>query len=418
LLEDRRKAAAESRFLADASKTLAESLDYDDTLARLLRLPVPFLADWCVLDVLEDDHVRRHAGAHVDPAQQALVRRLEAASLEVCGKSWPPASAMTDGRTHVLTEISNDDIRAATRDPAHATLVRALHPRSAISVPLLAHGRTLGALTLVCSRTHLRYEGDTLAVAEELGRRAAVALENARLYREAQASIRARDEFLSAASHELRTPVTSLLLMVQGIQRGSVPLTPERLLDRVAFLERQATHLSRLVDEMLIVGRINLGRLALELDDVDLTATTRDVVGRLTAVAQEAGCAVDLRAPGPVVGRWDSDKLTRVVTNLLANALKFGPGKPIEISVDESDGRARLTVTDHGIGITPEALPRVFDKFTRAVSARSYGGLGLGLHIVRRLVEAHGGAVTVASEPGQFTTFTVDLPLGGPEASA
>jgi signal transduction histidine kinase len=164
---------------------------------------------------------------------------------------------------------------------------------------------------------------------------------------------------------------------------------------------------------MMDVGRIHLGRLDFQLAGMDLVALVRDVVTRLAGVLSQAGCSVELHEQGPVVGQWDYEKLGRVVTNLLANSIKFAPGKPIEISIHKLEGRARLAVTDHGIGIDAQALPLIFEKFKRAVSCSSYGGLGLGLYIARNLVEALGGTVRAESVPGLKTTFTVDLPCEG-----
>jgi signal transduction histidine kinase len=409
LFEERRRVAADSRFLADASEALAGSLDYESTLSRVAHLAVPFLADWCVVDILEDGSWRRVARAHVDPAQEQLLAELEGFPVDVRA-NLPAALAIAEGRTVIVPDFSDDDIRTRAQSEEHATVLRALRPRRIVVVPLLAHGQVLGAMSFVASRMEFRYDDDAIAVAEELGRRAAVALDNARLYREAQASILARDEFLSTASHELRSPVNALLLAAQGLGRGTIRPTPDHLHVVLGLLERQAFRLSRLIDEMLLVGRLHLGRLELDVTEVDLASVVQDVMDDLAAAITESGCAISLQSTTRVVGRWDRDKIAAVVTNLLDNALKFGRGRPVEIALEEAGDDARLRVTDHGIGIDPEALPHVFDKFTRAVSTRSYGGLGLGLHIVRGLVAAHGGSVTVTSEPGVSTTFTIVLP--------
>ena len=226
-----------------------------------------------------------------------------------------------------------------------------------------------------------------------------------------QAAVHERDEFLSIASHELRTPITSLQLVVQGLTRGIVPPSPENTLRTFALIERQIGRLTRLIDELLEVSRIQAGRIDFDIEDVDLVATVRDVVHRFETDLLRAHCKVTLSALAPVVGRWDRSKLEQIATNLLTNAIKFGAGKPIEISVEEAPrGTARLTVTDHGIGIAPDRLPRIFERFERAVSSREYGGLGLGLYIVRTLVQGLGGNVRAASLPGSGSTFTIELP--------
>lgn len=412
LLESERKAQREARFLADVSKAIVGSLDLGETLGRLARLAVPFLADWCVVDVVEGGVVRRIAGAHVDPSKEPLLQEL--ARHVGWGKQLRPgAHALVTGETFVAPALGDEDIRAMAHDEAHADLVRALAPRAVVAVPLVASGRRLGALT-VCSSRPATFGPGTVALAEEVARRAAVAVEHAELYQEARAAIRQRDEFLSMASHELRTPVTSLLLTVQGLARGDKAASPEAVRRVCGLIERQARRLTQLIEEMLCVGRLHVGRLGLRLTDVDLVQVVRDVVESLGPLLVRARCPVDLRAPLPVIGRWDPEKLAHVITNLLSNALKFGEGALIEVTVQAAGPSALLTVTDHGVGIAPDTLPHVFEKFERGVSARNYGGLGVGLFIVQEVVHALGGAVRVESVPGDHTTFTVELPLEGP----
>lgn len=417
LHEAHERAATQARFLAYASKALAESLDYRLTLSRLARLAVPFFADWCVVDVPEGGHARRIAGAHADPAMEATLQRLEGATLAAPEAAYPAARALATGEVCLVPEVTDEHVRCMATNEEHAEIVRALSPTSVVAVPIVARGEVLGAMTFASTRPGFRYDDAAVELAEGLAGRAAVAIENAKLYEAAQAAIRTRDEFLSAASHELRTPLTSLLLMVQGLGRGVVPLTPARAQQACARLERQALRLTKLVDEMLTVGRLHLGRLEPRLSDVDLVAVVRDVVECLDSSLAKAGCAVSTHMPEAVVGRWAEAELTQIVTNLLSNALKFGAGQPIEISVGADQGRAWLTVTDFGSGISADLLPQVFERFTQAASSRAYGGLGLGLYLVRELVAALGGSVRAESAPGQRTTFTVDLPLAGPGRS-
>jgi signal transduction histidine kinase len=233
--------------------------------------------------------------------------------------------------------------------------------------------------------------------------------------RQLQEAVRLRDEFLSIASHELRTPITSLQLMVQGLTQGVVSPSPENTLRTFGLAERQIGRLTRLIGELLEVSRIQAGRLAFQLEQLDLVAVVREVVQRFEVELARARCPLSLSSDPLVMGRWDRSKLEQVVTNILSNALKFGAGKPLEITVEEAPtGTGRLVITDHGIGIPPERLQCIFERFERAVSARAYGGLGLGLYIVRSIVEALGGTVRAESLLGSGSTFTVELPCAGP----
>jgi two-component system sensor histidine kinase/response regulator len=234
--------------------------------------------------------------------------------------------------------------------------------------------------------------------------------------RELQDAVHARDEFLSIASHELKTPLTSLQAHVQMLlrsaQRGEQPPL-EQLSRRLEAAEQATKRLVKLINGLLDVSRISAGRLELERETVDLAEVAREVAGRFGQDLAEAGCLLELnveRAVGRAVGCWDRFRIEQVVTNLLANAIKYGPGKPVEVRVEAGDGVARLVVRDQGIGIAPQQVERIFGQFERAVSARHYAGLGLGLYIVRQIIEAHGGSIRVDSQPEKGSTFTVELP--------
>jgi PAS domain S-box-containing protein len=238
----------------------------------------------------------------------------------------------------------------------------------------------------------------------------------AELWRKAREEVRERDEFLSIASHELRTPVTALQLQLQLLRRSAQRSTdelPRLLVDKVEGLDRQTRRISALVDELLDVSRMRLGKLDLRTEDLDLAELARQAVEHLHGELARSGSLlrVDL---SPVRGRWDRVRIGQVITNLLVNAAKFGEGNPITLEVSAHGDRARIRVTDRGMGIAPEHLSRVFERFERAVPSHHFGGLGLGLYIVRQIAEAHGGEVKVESTPGAGAVFTVDLPLDPP----
>jgi signal transduction histidine kinase len=235
-------------------------------------------------------------------------------------------------------------------------------------------------------------------------------VERERLFREAQEAARVREEFLSVAGHEMRTPLTSLQFLLHTIQKRFESGQPEKAIEGLVRARAQLQRLSQLTEELLDVTRIVAGRLTLELEEVDLAELAREVAEQQRDSAARTGSELRFEAPSAVTGLWDRSRLEQVVTNLLSNALKFGGGKPITVRVASDTGRATLTVRDEGIGISSADQARIFERFERAVSKQSYGGLGLGLWIAHQIVAAHGGRIRVESRPGEGSTFSVELP--------
>ena len=223
-----------------------------------------------------------------------------------------------------------------------------------------------------------------------------------------------RDDFLSVASHELRTPLTSLKLEVANLariaQKAGAAEGGGRVLSKVEKIDAQASRLHRLIDELLDVSRIAAGRLELHVEPVDVAQVVTEVWARFNEEATRLGCTLNINAPAPVVGRWDRSRLDQVITNLVSNAIKYGDCKPVDVNVDAVDDSAVITIRDRGMGIAPHDHERIFGRFERAASSRHYGGIGLGLWIVKQIIDALGGTVAVDSTPGDGSTFTVSLP--------
>lgn len=409
LFEARRNAEAALRFLADASATLAESLDYEATLARVSHLVVPDLAEMCAIDLENDGRVHRVAVARFDPNTDAIVASAGARELEL-GLDHPVAQVLRTNEAWVRHDIDEATVRALYPDDGEFVAARSLTVKSIVVVPLRARGRTLGTLALVGGRAGSLSRLD-LTLVEDLGRRAGLAIDNARLYEETLGTIRKRDEFLALAAHELKTPLTSLQLAIQPLANAELQLSREQIARTASIATRQVSRLTRLVGELLDVSRLRFGKVELVIEDVDLGAVATAAADRLHEDARRANCKFELHTTS-AVGRWDRSALDRVVTNLLANAIKFDAGGTIELRVETDERNARLVVTDHGIGIPKDRVGGLFERFERAVSARHYGGLGLGLYISRSIVEGLGGRIRAESEgPGTGATFTVDLPL-------
>ncbi|WP_437593539.1 AAA family ATPase [Sorangium sp. So ce1000] len=411
------EAERRSAFLAEAGVVLSESLDYEVTFARLGEFCVQTLADWCSIDIVEDGELRRLAGAHGDPEKAPVLKELQLRYPPRWGSPHPSITVLRTGEPLLMPELPDEILRTMCVDDEHLRLLRELGTRTRLSVPLAVRGQRLGALTLSSGTPGRRYGRADLELAQEVAHRAAIAIDNARLYRASQEAVRARSEFLSVATHELNTPLTSLTLSVQSLRRAvgvGRPVDPQVMDQRLERVSRQTTRLTRLINDLLDVSRIESRPRALELSDVDLGALVRAVAARFEADLARARCSISIRGDGPVVGCWDRSRLDQVVTNLLGNAIKFGAGKPIEIVVGAENGVARLAVRDHGIGIDPAECGRIFERFERAVSERHYGGLGLGLYISRKIVEDHGGSIRCNCQPGAGATFIVELPCAGP----
>ena len=406
-------------LLALAGEVFARSLDRRETLDAIARTVVPRIADWCRVDLLDEQGaLQRAVTHHSDPARSAygqeLVNRLRAAPGTVGSMSW----AVETSRSHLAhfdPPLAYDHLR----DRDLLSFASAIGMRAYYVVPLIARGRTLGALAALQAESGRAFTGDDCAMLDELGQRAALALDNARLYaeaeaarREAERANRTKDEFLGILGHELRNPLAPIVmaLHLMRMNPGSDTATQREI------IERQVTHLSRLVDDLLDVSRITQGKVELRREHVDL----RHVIDKALELTlpvferRERGVVLDL-PPTPHVVWGDEVRLAQVLSNLLINAARFtqDPGE-IRLRLDTDNGQARVEVGDEGVGIDAELMPHVFDLFVQGKQSidRGAGGLGLGLAIVKTLVRMHGGNVEARSEGvGRGSTFTVRLPL-------
>jgi PAS domain S-box-containing protein len=402
------------RFLAKATELFASSLDYEKTLTTLTSLAVPALADWCAVDIADETHPphRRLAVAHVDPAKTEYAWEFY--------RKHPPdpendqvAAVMRTGQPQLVTTVPEGMLERMVKDEEQLRIVRELGLFSWMIVPLHSRGRVLGAITFVSSDSRRRFTELDLQQAEEFASRASVAIDNALLYRDAQAANRAKDEFLATLSHELRTPMTSILGWARMLSMG---LSPEESRDAVDAIEKSAQVQAQLIDDILDVSRIISGKLRVNPEPVDLRTVAQAALATVHPAAQAKNIEILTSFPPTVPAvAADEGRLQQVIWNLLSNAIKFTPrGGTVTLRIGVVGSLLRLTVRDTGEGIAREFLPHAFEAFRQADSSttRVHGGIGLGLAIVRYIVELHGGRVSVASEGvGKGTTFTVDLPV-------
>jgi NO-binding membrane sensor protein with MHYT domain/signal transduction histidine kinase len=411
---EHRRAQRTLTLLADASAVLGRSLDIPTIADSLAGLVAPSVGDGCVVDLYEEDGTTMRRVAVCYPEHREQESRYQGINYPRDPSSdCPLQRVLHTGKPELLHHPSRAELERLARVPECLTLARDAQARAVLIVPLQHRERVLGTITVFSRERPLGLT--ERALVQELGRRAGSAVENARLFHEAQEAIRVRDEFLSIASHELNTPLTPLQLHLQRLQRtvsgGALveAQSNEQVLRMVEQAQRQTRRLARLVRELLDISRIRLGRLELHPEPLELGEVVRDVVERFADEQAWPHGEPALRVEGSAQGNWDRIRLEQVVANLLANALRYGQGKPVDLLVRMHDGEAFLQVKDRGMGIAPEARKRIFERFERA-SSRNFGGLGLGLYIVRQIVEAHGGTIEVESELGVGSTFTVKLP--------
>ena len=419
---ERTQTEAGQRFLAEASALLASSLDYEAELERLAHLAVPTLADWCVVDLLgEDDCLHRLAIVHRDPTRAAdadeLKRRYPIVSREQSHTMW---EVLPEGPPWFDPDVSESRFVTQARDAEHLALLRRLGFSAEMVLPLVARGRALGVITFILADDSRHYGPRDLALAQELAHRAALAIDNARLYHEAQDAIRGRDEFLSIAAHELRNPVMVLkgaadLLRRPPTDAAAAAPRQERLLQQIA---KAADRLAGLTDDLLDISRIQLGQLPLRPEHLDVMGFVRDLATRYQEqLDDQHQLAIGVPAtPCDVV--VDPGRLEQVLLNLLDNAVKYSPdGGVIELTVRPEETGVRIQVRDEGIGLPPGAAEKIFAPFGRADNTSGIPGMGLGLFICRNIVERHGGEIRVGSAgEGSGTTVSLRLPYLGPAA--
>ena len=422
---DRRRAESE-RYLADATRTLTASLDYEAMLRSLAGVLVPSLGDWCSVHLLDGGELKNVAVAHVDPA------RVEQA--KSYGTKYPPDpqaergvwNVMRSGRAELYPEITDELLQLAAQDEEHLRLLREVGMKSVITAPIQIRGRVFGTISLVSAESRRRYDDVDKALAEGLGQRAGSAIENARLYeaerkaREeatraaaaAEEASRVKDEFLATVSHELRTPLNAILGWASLLKNGNPDASVAKGLD---VIHRNARAQGKIIEDILDVSRIITGKLRLDAGPIDLIQVAKDAIDVVRPAAQAKDISIEFSSPlveALLVG--DAERLQQVAWNLLSNALKFtDSGGSVNVAVSHRDARFVLTVTDNGRGIAQDFLPFVFDRFKQADSSstRRIGGLGLGLAIVRHIVELHGGHVSAMSAGlGHGAVFTIELP--------
>jgi signal transduction histidine kinase len=401
------EATRAANTLSEASVLLASSLDYETTLASLANLCTGEFADWCAFDLVDDDGTIRHlAVAHVNPVLRDLALQFQKTTFAERETAPGAPQALRLREPVLLNELagSGDDTKIGQ-------LVSALGVRSLMSVPMIVRDRVLGTATFSSSKR--QYQPADLKLAESLSQRAAIALDMAMLFREAESANRFKDAFLGTVAHELRTPLTSIIGWVQLAQRNRGMVG-----ECLTHVDASASLMRVFVEDLLDVARIREQKLKLNMADIDFVDVVRSAMEMtvLAASGREIQVRFD-REDDPVPLRGDSIRLMQVVWNLLSNAIKFTqPRGKIDVHLDRIGSDARLVVIDSGVGISPEFAPHAFELYRQADDSGTHTpGLGIGLSIVAEIVKMHGGTARVDSPGlGGGSKFTITLPMTAP----
>ena len=420
---ERKRDESRRMFLADATSALAQSLDYEVTIARVAHMAVPRLADWCCVDLVVDAESRpkRLAIAHVDPNKVELAWQLSQRYPTNPEATTGIANVLRTGRSELHSQIPDELLALGCVDAEQLRITRNLRLNSAMIVPLLARDRVLGVMSFVFAESGRRYTEEDLRTAEDLARRCATAIENAQLYlseqrarRSADVANRAKDEFLAVVSHELRTPLNAILGWAKLL--GNPEFDERRRTGAVGTIERNAVAMAQLVEDLLDMSRVISGKMRLEVQQVELPRVVESAIDSVRPAATAKGVEIAAVLDNTVPTLYgDSTRLQQITWNLLSNAVKFtAKGGRVDVVIRRAESSIEVSVADTGRGIAASFLPYVFDPFRQedASASRSRGGLGLGLAITKQLVELHGGHISVHSAgEGHGATFVVTLPI-------
>jgi PAS domain S-box-containing protein len=416
LEEEQKRIENEQRFLAEIGTALANTLDYEGTLSHIVEIAVRNLSDLCILDLIDSQgQLRRLRVASRDRAYFWMCDLLRGAALD---RARLVMTAL-ESRQPILVQHARLESIGAIRPGDYCAEPEDIQLRSAIVVPLVAHGRVLGAMSFL-SVTSLEFAEEDVRVRQQLAERAALAVENARLYSAAQRAIQVRDDIVGIVAHDLRNPLAAILIEAALLRRGLDAVTPDTR-ESVEAIERVAMRMNRLIEDLLDGTRIEAGQLVIEPGRVSALDVVRDALELHCAVASSRELELRLSLPEDLPDVWaDRGRLLQVFDNLLGNAVKFTPpGGRITIGAEPQESTVLFWVADTGVGIPYEHQPYLFDRFWQARPA-GRSGAGLGLPIVKGIVEAHGGEVTVKSVPAQGSSFSFTIPISGttPDADA
>ena len=401
-------------FLTYVKSLLTSTIDYDQVIGKIAESSIPYLADGCLIDLIEGNRIQRIITKHSDPHIERLMYELMERFPVFIGSPQPTARVIRSGVSELLSEVDEKTILEHSLSNDHADLIKRIGVTSHIAIPLIIHGKIIGALNLLMTSHRKKYDQTDISVATELSRHAAIAIDNAKLFKNTQDALKLRDDFISTASHELRTPITSLNLQIEvlndlfkNIRENSAETD---LIKK--FLNRthgQLDRLNRLVEDMLDISRIRMGKLSFNPRNVDLTELVNKILDNFYEIKNSIEVNLIVNPEESIQLICDPDRIEQVITNLFTNAVRYGENKPIDISLEQTTASIRIMVKDRGRGIHKNDHERIFNRFERISSPLNISGLGLGLFISKQIVDEHQGKIWVESELGQGARFFVEF---------
>ncbi len=403
-------------FLSSASKILSSSLDYHMTLTSIGELIVESVADFCTIDILENGKLERVVVRMSDEKKDSEAQKFHDFPSDPKNKN-ATYDAIRLGKPIIINKVNNKWINSVSKIKEERELMKKFNFSSFMFIPLQSRGQVIGVMTIGSIQKDFTYsEADSIFI-KELADRAGITIDKAKLYTEAQEAIRIRDEFLSIASHELKTPLTSILLSLQLILRRLEKSThktveSEEIFKAIEISITQSKRMSRLINDLLDVSLITSNYFQIDPEEVNLTGLLKDVEMKFEVILKHKNINLVIKEKEEnIIGNWDRVRIEQVVSNLISNAIKYGNGKPILLKTEVQGDYVLIKVKDKGIGIRDEDKERIFKVFNRGLDAKNYKGIGVGLFISKKITDAHKGELGVASKLGNGSTFTVKLPV-------
>lgn len=403
------------RYLAEASKILSSSLDYQTTLNSIAQLAVPQIADWCSVVMLDKTgNLEQVAIAHKDPKKIKWAKKLRETQKTDMNAPTGAPNVIRTGKSEIYPLITDEMLVAMAKNKEELAVARSIGFTSAMVVPIFPQKKSVGAITFVTTETRRHYSPTDLLIAEELGNRASVAIENAQLYKGSQDAITLRDDFISVASHELRTPITSIKMFTHVLKRQAKQLGDEKAIKNLVKMDKQLNKLTDLIYDLLNVSKIQAGKIVFEAKKFDFDALMKEVTDVIGQSMTKHSIILEGKTDKKIFG--DEDRIGQALNNLISNAIKYSPkAHKIIIKLSSDITTVRVSVQDFGIGMAKQHHEKIFQRFYRVTDEKdnTFPGLGIGLYITNEIITRHGGKLWVESQRGKGSTFSFSLPVDG-----